>query len=470
MSTSTPGYGKITDIKVRELRHYDKTILDATGNLMAEQLTTNCIRTMPTDPLTIKGNVVITGNTLMEGPLCFPPGSTAKFDTITANVALVNQSVVAGNNLVVGGPGMFFGNVAVMCDLNVGKDMGVARELTVEGTLRDETAKRIFAEKKDATVSLYSVDGNGGASVCSGSFITGNGHIVTAAHCCSPNNSGNVFANIYALVTNYDNGGTARVVECNFVGLDGAGDIGVLQVPGLTNQSHLKWGNSAALEPGDHCFVIGNPLGIDHQSITDGLIRDPTYVQTETPTFVVECLWTETLGYGGNSGSPILDLSGNIVGIYTFGEGSFEALGGGTTQRIAQPVVEKIIETNDNYYLFRGELGITTKPLQLPDAAGTVLMTGGFDFRGVIVLDVLTGGAADMAGIQPDDIIVSVDGMTCGVLCGQTSHTTGYWHKAAGEMVEVQYVRPGVSLTPVTVMVTLGVAELDTDFPFSGVS
>lgn len=468
--SATPGYGKITDVKLRELRHYDKTIIDSTGNIMTAQLMTNCIRTVPTDPLVIKGNLVVTGNTFMEGPLCFPPGTIAKFDTITANVALVNQTVVAGNNLVVGGPALFFGNVGIMCDLNVGKDLGVGRELTVEGTLRDHTAKRLFAEKRNASVSLYTDDGNGSASVCSGSFISGNGHILTAAHCCSPNNSANVFANIYALVTDFNGTGTNRVVECDFIGMDGAGDIGVLKVPGLTNQPHLTWGNSAALSTGDHCFVIGNPLGIDHQSITDGLIRDPTYVHTTPPTFVVESLWTETMGYGGNSGSPILNLDGNIVGVYTFGQGDFEALGGGTTQRIAQPVVEKIIETNNNYYLYRGEMGITTKPLELADAAGTVLMTGGFDFRGMLVLDVRDGGAANIAGIKTDDIIVSVEGIECGILTGQTSHTTGYWTKAANSIVEVQYVRPSISLTPITTMVTLGAAELATDYPFSGVS
>jgi S1-C subfamily serine protease len=457
--SASPGYGKITDAKVRELRLYDKTVINRDGNVMTGMLMTNCIQTIPTNPLVIKGNLVVTGNTVMED-------ITA--NTISANVALINQTLVAGNNLVVGGPTIFFGNVAAMCDVYVGKDLGVGDELTVEGVLRDETARRLYAQHKDASVSLYIDDGNGGASVCSGSFITGDGDILTAAHCCSPNNAANVFANIYALVTNYNSTGTSRVVPCNFVGMDGAGDVAVLHVDGLTNQPYLQWGNSTTLSTGDHCFVIGNPLGIDHQSITDGLIRDATYVQTEPPCYVLESLWTETLGYAGNSGSPILDLRGNVVGVYTYGQATFEALGGGPTQRIVQPVIEKIMEIQDNYYTYRGELGIATKPLQLGDAAGTVLMTGGFDFRGILIQALKPGGAADMAGLMVDDIIVALDGVVCGILDEQTSHTTPYWHKPAGSTVQVQYVRPSMSLTPVTVMATLDPADLTTDYPFSG--
>ena len=345
-------------------------------------------------------------------------------------------------------------------------NLQVRDELTVKKVLRDETAKQLFETHKHASVSLFIEDVG---SVCSGSFISPDGCILTAAHCCSADNPGNVYANIFALVTNFNGSGTSRVVECDFVGMDGAGDIGILKVNGLTNQSYLNWGNSEVLKTGDHCFVIGNPLGLDHQSITDGLIRDPTYVHTAPPTFVVESVWTETLGYGGNSGSPILDLSGNIIGVYTFGEGSFEGLGGGTTQRIAQPVAEKIIATQNNYYLFRGQLGIITKPLELGDAAGTIL-TNNFDFRGILILSVLSGSAAENAGLTAGDIIVSIDDIICGILCGQTSHTTAYWHKPAGSIVTIRYIRPSVSLTQITTMATLDPAALSTDAPFSGVS
>jgi len=451
--SATPGYGKISESKVSGLRHYDRIIIDKDGNIHTNMLITNSINPISPDPLTITGDLVVTGS--------------SSYDILNGNIILAQQTIVAGNNLVVGGPSIFYGNVAAMCNMYVGKDLGVAGELTVEGTLRDETARRLFSKHKDASVSLYIDDTS---SVCSGSFISQDGYILTAAHCCSPDTPDNIFSNIYALVTNYDGNGTSRVVECDFIGMDGAGDVGVLKVDGLTNQSYLNWGDSTEIRTGDHCFVLGNPLGIDHQSITDGLVRDATYVQTETPTFVVESIWTETLGYGGNSGSPIIDLTGNIIGLYTFGKGDFEGLGGGTTQRIAEPVVDKIIETQDNYYLYRGQLGVVTKPVELSDIAGTTLMTGGFNFRGILILSIQPGGGADLVGIQVDDIIVSVDGIVCGILDGQTSHTTGYWHKAAGSTVEVEYIRPSVSLTPVVVMATLGPAILATDAPFSGVS
>lgn len=347
-------------------------------------------------------------------------------------------------------------------------------------------AERVFEKVRNATVTLTAVINDEGASATGSGFILSkDGVIATACHVVSSDGANGYYQNIYAVITNFNGTGKTHVVECDIIGVDGSGDLAVVKVKpeyGLNNQRYVKWGKSTKVKPGDECYVIGDPLSLDIQSISSGAVRDPKFVDT-TGAQVLESIWVAASGFSGNSGSPIFDANGEVIGVYTFGpsqsvtddEGNrigsvgAETLGGGATQRMAQFVVEKILEIQDNYCTYRGQLGISGVPplsnsnvLSYPSLWGTQ-----FDFKGQFASSFLDDTLPD-AGVPENALITEVNGKKCGMILGQTSLTTAYWHLPVGSSVTLKYIDPTVGNEELTVTVTLAPVDPATDSPLTG--
>jgi S1-C subfamily serine protease len=346
-------------------------------------------------------------------------------------------------------------------------------------------AERVFSRVRNATVTLTAItDDEGSVATGSGFILSKDGIIATACHVVGTGPNG-IYQNVYATITNYNGTGKTHTVECDVIGVDGSGDIGVVKVKpeyNLTNQRYVKWGNSKRAQVGDTCYVIGDPLALDIQSLSSGIIRDPKYVTTEGVN-VLEAIYVTVPGFSGNSGSPMFDANGDVIGIYTFGptmpvvdeEGNkigdvgAETLGGGPTQRMAQFVVEKIVEIQDNYCTYRGQLGISGVPplsnvsiVQYPLLLGTE-----FDMRGQFASAYLDDTLPD-AGLPENALITEVNGQVCGMILGQSSLTTRYWHLPKGSTVTVKYIDPTAGTEEQTVQVVLGEVNPDEDTPVSG--
>ena len=153
------------------------------------------------------------------------------------------------------------------------------------------------------------------------------GYFVTAAHCVVSTDAGTVQPMSSAFIQDPRTGEWAAV-DAASVYYDGAADIALVRTGievSLATALRL-----AATEPaaGDTCYVVGNPGGLDDDSVSVGCVRDAHYTEPSghqlTDSILVTCP-----GMGGNSGGPIVDARGGVIGIYTFGLGS-DALGGGS--------------------------------------------------------------------------------------------------------------------------------------------
>jgi len=154
-----------------------------------------------------------------------------------------------------------------------------------------------------------------------------------------------------------------------------------------------------AIEAGQRVFAIGNPLGLE-RTLTEGVVSVPamqldgrTYIQTDTPI------------NPGNSGGPLVDLDGRVVGINTAIEsrsGGSDGIGFAIPANMAKGVVESIMGGSSPS---RGFLGIQMQPVDPALAANF-----GFQGQGVLVNQVVAGGAAERAGIEVGDILVKVNG------------------------------------------------------------
>ena len=232
----------------------------------------------------------------------------------------------------------------------------------------------------------------------SGVIISPEGHVVTNCHVTD---DGDYFR-CYLFDGSH--------IDARRVGEDALTDLAVLQldlsqrVKGAAPLVIAKFADSDKLAAGDPVFALGSP-GFLSQSVTRGIVANPSLVLPEQTAgrmmlrgenvgTLVRWILHDAQIFGGNSGGPLVDVRGDIVGINEIGVFN---LGGAIPSNLARAVAEQIIQHNR---VTRGWSGITVQPRLEADGAGA----------GVIVGDVAAGSPAAKAGIVPGDLILACDG------------------------------------------------------------
>jgi serine protease Do len=193
-----------------------------------------------------------------------------------------------------------------------------------------------------------------------------------------------------------------HLLPAKLVGLDRQVDIAVVKIEGQ-NLPTLSFVDSDNLRQGQLVLAVGSPLGLQN-SLTHGVISaifrqlDPenpmVYIQTDAPI------------NPGNSGGPLLDAEGRIAGINTmiFSEsGGNEGIGFAIPANLAKDVYEKVRKDGR---VRRGAIGVIPETItpRLGEALGLNRDAG------VILSDVTPHGAAEAAGLEPGDVVLSIDG------------------------------------------------------------
>ncbi len=110
--------------------------------------------------------------------------------------------------------------------------------------------------------------------------------------------------------------------------------------------NHIK--KNEEIKIGTSCYIIGFPLADDSQSISQGSVRDEKYLNLQT---AIECLFVNAPIHGGNSGGPIIDNSGDIIGMVSFGSSGYETMGGGPNAHTLKSILPKLfLNAPKNYY------------------------------------------------------------------------------------------------------------------------
>ena len=317
----------------------------------------------------------------------------------------------------------------------------------------------------------------------SGFFVSKNGYIVTCAHIVLKDGGKNpddakAFA-VFADVSNANQIPENDVqIVCTVIGVDRAADLAVIKtVPAgqtafgydLTNQRFLWWGDSTNTKKGSDCYLIGDPFAGDAQSISCGCVRDNKYV---IPTLAAtEQMLVDTPGYKGNSGSPILDKRGKIIGVFCSvavdpSTGiAVDNLGGGASQFIAEFVTRRIIATQQDYRQ-KGYLGANlllinsnsllsflrlTNPAFAPTDIGRPkgLLIQSLDNIGTTPGRRLVNAIPDP--LQPNDIMLSArigtKQIDLGIFDNQFHISRLTWLHPPGTIIHVTFIRPSDGIT-----------------------
>jgi S1-C subfamily serine protease/arylsulfatase A-like enzyme len=196
-------------------------------------------------------------------------------------------------------------------------------------------------------------------------------------------------------------------LPATLVGTDPLSDLTVLKFdPGARRDPaaplpFASFGDSDTLQIGDVVLAMGSPAGLS-QSVTQGIVSNLALIppggafriEGESVGELVRWIGHDAIIFPGNSGGPLVNLAGEIVGVNEIGVGS---LGGAIPATIAKAVTEEIIATGG---VARSWVGMGVQPLLKSLAAD----------EGVVVGSVLPGGPAEQAGIRPGDLITSFHG------------------------------------------------------------
>lgn len=193
-----------------------------------------------------------------------------------------------------------------------------------------------------------------------------------------------------------------RFLDAELVGADEDTDIAVLRVRG-SGLAQVAQVNSDDLQTGDLAFAVGYPLGLD-QTLTMGVISGLN--RTGRGDTIEDYIQTDAAVNSGNSGGPLLDSRGRLIGINTailsggMGGGN-DGIAFAVPTRIMRFVVEQILAHGE---VKRGQVGLRVGSLTAPRARELGLNI----VRGAVVHDVLPGSAAENAGLKRGDVIVSL--------------------------------------------------------------
>jgi S1-C subfamily serine protease len=228
--------------------------------------------------------------------------------------------------------------------------------------------------------------------------------------------SGNIITNFH-VIQNADAAQVTLADQSNWkarvVGVAPDKDLAVLKIDAPANKFQpIPIGTSKDLQVGQSVFAIGNPFGLD-QTLTTGIISALNReIESVTRRPIQGVIQSDAAINPGNSGGPLLDSAGRLIGVNTAiysPSGASAGIGFAIPVDTVNRIVPELIRSGK---IIRPGLGVQIADEQIAQRLGV---------KGILVVDVLRGGAADRAGIQParrdaqgrvrlGDVITAIDG------------------------------------------------------------
>jgi serine protease Do len=317
-------------------------------------------------------------------------------------------------------------------------------------TSLQELSSRVSASVVQIFSSGYALrnEGDAGTSAAvvtrqratgSGVILSPDGYILTNAHVVSnarrvrvrlavelPRQTGNA--------ASFEPAG--KMLEAKITGIDRDTDIAVVKIEGR-NLPYLELGDSDTLRQGQLVMAFGNPLGLEN-SVSMGVVSSVArqikpddsmiYIQTDAPI------------NPGNSGGPLVDAEGHVMGMNTFilsQSGGSEGLGFAIPSNLIRNVYTQL---RDNGHVHRTEIGVAAQTITPALATGLHLAQD----WGIVLADVAPEGPADEAGLQPGDIVLSLNGKIMG---DSRQLQMNLYRYAVGDKVSIEVLRGTAKMT-----------------------
>ncbi len=239
----------------------------------------------------------------------------------------------------------------------------------------------------------------------SGAILTADGYIVTNAHVIKGARRIRVQLSITEPLERQMHSvlkPAGKILDANVVGVDSETDIAVLKVA-ATRLPFLEFGDSRELRQGQLVMAFGSPHGLQNSASLGVVSSVARQLEPDSPMIYVQ---TDASINPGNSGGPLVDMNGRIVGLNTMilsQSGGSEGIGFAIPGHIVHTVFDQIRKEG---HVHRGQIGVRAQTITPLLAAGLKLPQD----WGVLVANVANDAPAEKSGVQPGDIVLSLDG------------------------------------------------------------
>lgn len=357
------------------------------------------------------------GPIVSQGQQAYNPGPTKKRRNGTGQLLAIILVIV-----LAAGSGFGGGILAVKAApelFNLSGDGG-STQLSITPNSQMDTAEAIAAKVMPSVVgiSIQSVQeisdpflqmfGYSGQSqimegVGTGFIVDSNGYILTNSHVVNDGDTKSIKVQLY----------DGRELDGTVLWNDATLDLAIVKVD-ADNLTAVELGDSDEIQIGSYAAAIGNPLGLEFQrSITQGIIsgldRSITVTDGNKKVTMDGLMQTDASINSGNSGGPLLNSKGEVIGINSAKVQSGEGLGFAIPINVAKPIIEEIKEKGEFTRAYVGieAFGLGDYTSQYPNVNLEEQL--GTD-EGIYVQRVTEGGGAEEAGVQKGDVITELNG------------------------------------------------------------
>lgn len=296
-------------------------------------------------------------------------------------------------------------------------------------TIEDTTKSVVGISKiKNTGTTIFLSNGSTELGLGTGFIISENGYIVTNQHVSGAKNS-------ICYVTLED----GRNFEAKVVWADEDIDLSIIKI-NITGLSYLNLGNSDDIKIAQRVYAIGNPIGFEFQrTVTAGIIsgvdRTIKIEEEDKTSYMEDLIQTDATINPGNSGGPLIDESGNVIGINSVKITSAEGIGFAVPINIIKPIAESFIK-NGEYT--QATLGVFAYDKNIIPYLNSELKTNKTLESGIYVTSVNKNSPASKVGIKEGDIILQIDD----ILVDKMSKLREYiYSKNVGDEVKIKYLR-----------------------------
>ena len=317
----------------------------------------------------------------------------------------------------------------------------------VEGSVAD-IVEKVSQSVVSIVTSIKTTSFFGGSydssAAGTGIIVTGDGYILTNKHVIDGANKINVVL---------DDGTTYEDVK--LVTVDPLNDVAYLKIPDVSGLKAATLGDSKTIHVGQQVIAIGNALGQYQNTVTAGIISGTGRSITATDNSgsmsesLSDMIQTDAAINSGNSGGPLVNAAGEVIGINTATSSTAENMGFAIPISSVKGMLNQLIETGEASRAYIGVYSVEITPdvakeYNLPVSAGAYL------YNSAKYSAVVSGSPADKAGLKDKDIIVAVNGVKVGT-AGSLSSLIGEYKP--GDTVQLTVYRNG---DETAINVTLG--------------